>query len=110
MGKGKLLYALDSQKGKNYKLIKQKKQQKEAAKRKKAKASIAGSEEGKNVKAQGNGALAVPDDSSNAWESDKSIDTHVVSVRGAIVGAIPFRSLTRCAGRHLKSVRWRQRQ
>jgi len=72
MAKSKLIAALDAYKGKNYKLTKQKKLQKEAAKRKKGNAPAAGSEEKETVEVEASGTLTLPDAESEGGESDKS--------------------------------------
>ncbi|KAK4696791.1 rRNA-processing protein EBP2, partial [Lecanoromycetidae sp. Uapishka_2] len=71
MAKSKLIAALDARKGKNYKLIKQRKQEKEAAKKKRAKAPTAIGER-ENDEKETNGALTLPEADSEGWESDES--------------------------------------
>ncbi|KAK3167049.1 hypothetical protein OEA41_010174 [Lepraria neglecta] len=70
MAKSKLIAALDAHRSRDYKLEKQKKLQKQAAKRKKSKAPDSNSEEKENVKADTNGSLAMPEAESDGWESD----------------------------------------
>ena len=70
--KGKLLAALDAHKGRDYKLEKQKKQQKQAAKQKRTKTPGSNLDEKKNVEAQANGTASMPDVESDGWESDES--------------------------------------
>lgn len=77
MAKSRLISALDTHKGKNYKLIKQKKQQKEAAKRIKAKAPAPGSEEKENVETEVNGTLTLLETGSEGWESEAAEDAPV---------------------------------
>ena len=72
MAKSKLIAALDTHRGRDYKLENQKKLQKQAAKRKKSKARESNSEEKENVKADTNGLLAMPEAESDGWESDES--------------------------------------
>ena len=72
MAKSKLIAALDAHRGRDYKLEKQKKLQKQAAKRKKSKAPQSNSEEKENVKADTNGSLAMSEAESDGWESDES--------------------------------------
>ena len=72
MAKSKLIAALDAHRGRDYKLEKQKKLQKQAAKRKKPKAPESSSEEKENVKADTSGSLAMPEAESDGWESDES--------------------------------------
>lgn len=70
--KGKLLTALDAHKGRDYKLEKQKKQQKQAAKKKRTKAPRSNLDEKENVEAQANGTASMPEVESDGWESDES--------------------------------------
>lgn len=70
--KGKLLAALDAHKGRDYKLEKQKKQQKQAARKNRPKTPGLNLEEKENVNAQTNGTASVPEAESDDWESDES--------------------------------------
>ena len=70
--KGKLQAALDAHKGRDYKLEKQKKQQKQAAKKKRTKAPGSNLEEKENVEVQANGTASMPEAESDGWESDES--------------------------------------
>lgn len=73
MPKSKLLKALDAHKGRDYKLEKQRKQQKEATKRKKSKTPAPNAEEEKeNVEAPVNGNVPPLDAESEGWESNES--------------------------------------
>lgn len=72
MAKSKLIAALDAHKGKNYKLIKQKKQEKEAAKKRKTQAPAPDSQEKENVEAGANGTTDPFEAESEDWESDES--------------------------------------
>ena len=81
MAKSKLLTALDTQKGRNYKLEKQKKFQKQAVKKKKSKAPEPNSEEKENEPAQVNGRTIIPQAESDGWESDESEAADATAVR-----------------------------
>ncbi|KAL9062838.1 MAG: hypothetical protein Q9161_009729 [Pseudevernia consocians] len=70
--KGKLLAALDAHKGRDYRLEKQKKQQKQAAKKKRTKAPGSKFEERENVESLANGTVSMPEAESDGWESDES--------------------------------------
>lgn len=70
--KGKLLAALDAHKSRDYKLEKQKKLQKQAAKKKRTKAPGSNLEEKGSVDTQANGIPSMPEAESDGWESDKS--------------------------------------
>lgn len=73
MPKSKLLKALDAHKGRDYKLEKQKRQQKEAAKRKTSKAPAPnGGEEKEDAEKPVNGNVPKSDAESEGWESDES--------------------------------------
>lgn len=67
----KLLAALDAHKGRDYRLEKQKKQQKLAAKRKRTKAPESNPEEKESIEAQANGLASMLDVESDGWESDQ---------------------------------------
>ena len=69
--KSKLLAALDAHKGRDHNLEKQKKLQKQAAKRKKSKVQASTSEK-ENVDGPVNGSLPMPEVESEGWESDES--------------------------------------
>ncbi len=70
--KGKLLAALDAHKGRDYRLEKQKKQQKQAVKKKRTKAPRSQFEEKENIEAHVNGTASMPEAESDGWESDES--------------------------------------
>lgn len=73
--KSKLLAALDAHQGRDYKLEKQKKLQKQAAKKIRTKAprsSLSSLEEKENAEVQANSTLPMPQDESDGWESDES--------------------------------------
>lgn len=70
--KSKLLAALDAHKGRDYKLEKQKKQQKQAAKKNRTKVPGLNLEEKENVEAHANGTTSMPEAESDGWESDES--------------------------------------
>ena len=70
--KSKLLAALDAHQGRDYKLEKQKKLQKQAAKKIRTKAPGSSLEEKENAEVQANSALPMPQDESDGWESDES--------------------------------------
>ena len=72
MAKSKLLSALDSHQGRDYKLEKQKKLQKQAAKKKKSKDPITDGEEKESIQALTNGKPTEPEIESEGWESDES--------------------------------------
>lgn len=72
MAKSKLVAALDAHRGRDYKLEKQKKLQKQAAKRKKSKAPESNSEGKENVKADTNGSLSMLEAESDDRESAES--------------------------------------
>lgn len=89
MAKSKLIAALDAHKGKNYKLIKQKKQQKEAARKKKAKALNDGGEK-ETVETEANGTSTLPETESEGWESDGSEAADGATVSRATTGIDGF--------------------
>ena len=70
--KSKLLAALDAHQGRNYKVEKQKKLQKQAAKKIRTKAPGSIVEEKENAEVQANSILPMPQDESDGWESDES--------------------------------------
>ena len=72
MAKSKLVAALDAHRGRDYRLEKQKKLQKQAAKRKKSKAPESNSEGKENIKADTNGSLSMPEAESDGRESAES--------------------------------------
>ena len=72
MAKSKLLAALDTHKGRNIKLEKQRKSEKEAAKRKKSKISVSGLEEKENLELHANGEKRAVELESEGWGSDES--------------------------------------
>jgi rRNA-processing protein EBP2 len=86
--KSKLLAALDAQKGRDYKLEKQKKLQKQAAKRKEARTRTHQTESesedevenGAKLDIPVNGAEHLPQDDSEGWESDESEDASPMTV------------------------------
>lgn len=82
--KGKLLVALDAHKGRDYKLEKQKKQQKQAAKKKCVKAQGPDWEEKENVVARPNATAPMREDRSDGWESDESDAAEDTTVRRAL--------------------------
>ena len=78
--KGKLLVAFDAHKGRDYTLEKQKKQQKQAAKKKRTKVQRSDWEEKENIGAKPNATVHAPEAESEGWESDESeavVDTTV---------------------------------
>lgn len=70
--KSKLLEALDAYKGRDYRVEKQMKQQKQAAKMKRTRAQRPNFEEKENIEARPNGMASMPDVKSDGWESDES--------------------------------------
>ena len=73
MAKSKLLSALDAHRGRNYKVEKQKKLQKQAAKKKKSKAPVSNNlEQEEDVETKINGTIPMPEAESEGWESDES--------------------------------------
>lgn len=78
--KSKLFIALDAHKGRDYKLEKQKRQQKQAAKKKRTKAQGSDSEGKENVEARPNSTASMPKDESDGWESEESEATGATTV------------------------------
>lgn len=73
MAKSKLLAALDAHQGRNYKIEKQKKLQKQAAKKKRSKAPVQNNSEPKeDGVTKLNGTIPMPEAESEGWESDES--------------------------------------
>ena len=70
--RSKLLAALDTHRGRDYKSEKQKKLQKQAAKKIRTKAPGSILEEKENAGVQANSTLPMPQDESDGWESDES--------------------------------------
>ena len=70
--KSKLYIALDAHKGRDYKSEKQKRQQKQAAKKKRTKAQRPDHVGKENVEARPNSTTSMPKDESDGWESDGS--------------------------------------
>ena len=70
--KSKLLAALDAHQGRDYKLEKQKKLQKQAARKIRTKAPGPILEEKENAAVQANSIQPMPQDESDGWESDGS--------------------------------------
>ena len=63
--------ALDSYRGRNYKVEKQKKLQKQAAKKKRAKAPVStDAEQREDVEREVNGTIPMPEAESEGWESE----------------------------------------
>lgn len=89
MAKSKLLTALDAHRGRNYKVEKQKKLQKQAAKKKKSKAPASNDLEQKDeVETVANGTIPIPEAESEGWESDESEAAEPGPVRGNFMGCI----------------------
>lgn len=82
--KGRLLAALDAHKGRDYKLEKQKNQQKQAAKKNRSRASGSIIQEKETVEAHVNGTASMPEDESDGWESDESEAAEASAVRRAL--------------------------
>ena len=81
--------ALDSHRGRNYKVEKQKKLQKQAAKKKKSKAPVLNnSEQKENVETEVNGTVPMPEAESEGWESDESEAAEPGPVCGNIMSCI----------------------
>lgn len=80
--KGKLLAALDAHKGRDYSLEKQKKQQKQAAKKKRTKAEGSNCEEKENLEARSNATLSTPEAESDDWESGEkeTVEATIIDV------------------------------
>jgi rRNA-processing protein EBP2 len=72
MAKSKLLAAFDAHRGRDYKLEKQKKLQKQAAKRKKSKVPDTDSHGKEKVEKNTNGSLAMAEAESDGWHSNES--------------------------------------
>ena len=70
--KSALLAALDAHKGRDYKLERQKKLQKEAKKRNRSKAPKPDAEEKENLEVPTEGAVPILEVESEGWESDES--------------------------------------
>ena len=86
MAKSKLLTALDAHRGRNYKVEKQKKLQKQAAKKKRSKAPVQNNSEQKDGETEVNGiTVPMPEAESEGWESDESEAAEPGPVRGNIV-------------------------
>ncbi len=81
--KSKLLAALDAHKGRDHKLEKQKKLQKQAARKKRSNSQFHSSdvEDEPIVGASFNGLKPEPEDESDGWESDESEDAVTGDVR-----------------------------
>lgn len=89
MAKSKLLTALDAHRGRNYKVEKQKKLQKQATKKKKSKAPILNSlEQEKDVETEVNGTISMPEAESEGWESDESEAAEPGPVCGTVMSCI----------------------
>lgn len=69
--KSKLLTALDAHKGRNIRLEKQRKQEKQAAKKKQARAQDEGDEKG-NLGLEANGTANESGDEFDGWETEQS--------------------------------------
>ena len=78
--KGTLLAALDAYNCRDYKLEKQKKQQKQAAKKKRTKAREPNYEEKENVEARLDAPPLMPENESDGWESDESSAADITAV------------------------------
>ena len=73
MAKSKLLTALDAHRGRDYKVEKQKKLQKQAAKKKKSKAPVSNHlEQEVGLESEVNGTIPITEAESEGWESDES--------------------------------------
>ena len=89
MAKSKLLTALDSHRGRNYKVEKQKKLQKQAAKKKRSKVPVSNNAEQKeNAETEVNGTVPMPEVESEGWESDESEAAEPGPVCGNIMSCI----------------------
>ena len=82
MAKSKLLTALDAHRGRNYKVEKQKKLQKQAAKKKKSKAPVTKNLDREDGETEVNGTVPMPEAESEGWESDESEAAEPGPVRG----------------------------
>lgn len=79
--KGKLLAVLDAHKGRDYKIEKQKKQQRQAAKKKRSQAQGPNCEEEKeNVEARLEDTMSMPEAESDGWESEESEGVEATAV------------------------------
>ena len=85
MTKSKLKTALDARQGRDYKLEKQKKLQKQAAKRKKSKSQDFEEEKG-NLELRINGNVPKLETESDGWESDESEAAEAVAVSAVPAG------------------------
>ena len=87
MAKSKLLTALDAHRGRNYKVEKQKKLQKQAAKKKRSKPPVQNDSEQKdNGETEVDGiTVPMPEAESEGWESDESEAAEPGPVRGKFV-------------------------
>ena len=87
MAKSKLLTALDAHRGRNYKVEKQKKLQKQAAKKKRSKPPVPNdSEQKEDGETEVNGiTVSMLEAESEGWESDESEAAEPGPVRGDIV-------------------------
>ena len=89
MAKSKLLTALDAHRGRNYKVEKQRKLQKQAAKKKKSKAPVSNNlEQEEDGNAEVNGTIPMPQAESEDWESDESEAAEPGPVCGNIMSCI----------------------
>ena len=89
MAKSKLLTALDAHRGRNYKVEKQKKLQKQAARKKKSKAPVSNDlEQEENVETEVNGTIPMPEAESEGWESDESEAAEPGPVRRYLMSCI----------------------
>ena len=89
MAKSKLLTALDAHRGRNYKVEKQKKLQKQAAKKKKSQAPASNDiEQKEEVETVANSTIPMPEAESEDWESDESEAAEPVLVRGNLMSFI----------------------
>ena len=89
MAKSKLLTALDAHRGRDYKVEKQKKLQKQAAKKKKSKAPVSNHlEEEAGVESEVNGTIPMPEAESEGWESDESSTAEPGPVCGNVMSCI----------------------
>ena len=89
MVKSKLLTALDAHRGRNYKVEKQKKLQKQAAKKKKSQAPASNDiEQKEEVETVANSTIPMPEAESEDWESDKGEAAEPGPVRGNLMSCI----------------------
>lgn len=103
------MQALGAHQGRDYNLEKQKKQQKQAAKRKGSKARLSSLEEKENVQAQSNGTGSVPEAESERWESDESDAAKDMAVYWIPTATIS-QKLTQCTDQYISSSQQRKRQ